>query len=539
LRQSRPWIDHYDAATPETVAIPPIALHHLLRSAVRRFPRHTAIYFEGTTYTYRQLNHEVNRFANAMKALGLRQQERVMLLLPNLPQMVIAFYGTCKVGGVVVMAPLDLSPLALAEIAHSTEAKIVVAWQELPGLATLLEALPQSTRVVLIQLKRANGPQTAIPRALEFAAILQGQSEHAPLVDVAPDDLALIQYTSGTTDKPKGVMLTHRNLVANTLQTRHWMQEAQEGKERFLCVLPFFHIYGLTTSLNLPVALGATLYLKPRFEVVDTLNSIKQHQPTVLAGVPAIYLAIKNYPGVRKFGIDSIKVCLCGSAPLPLEVQEAFEKLTRGRLMEGYGLTEASPVTHGTPLHGVRKAGSIGIPLPSTEARVVALQERSQEVAVGEIGELAVRGPQVMASYWRDSQATAEALDEDGWLLTGDVAQMDSDGYFHLIARKSEIWYPDGQETPAFPRDVEEVLYEIPQVREAVVVAVENQPVAFVVAGKEGISDDAVIAYCRRRLPDHLSPRQVLFVEDFPRNYIGKVLRRQLIELAPSITTPL
>ena len=538
LQQSRPWLAHYDATTPDTVAIPPITVQQLLRSSVRRFPRRTALDFEGTSLSYRRLNQAVNRFSNALAGLGLDRQARVLLLLPNLPQCVIAFYGTLKAGGVVVMAPLELAPEVLAEIASSTKAKVVVAWHGLPGLATLLGALPHSTRVVLAQTatylprwKQAHAPQAAaIPGTFEFATILQGQSAQSPQVEIAPTDLALIQYTSGTTGKPKGVMLTHRNLVANTLQTRHWMNEAQEGKERFLCVLPFFHIYGLTTSLNLPVALGATLVLKARFEVLDVLKSIKRHQPTVFPGVPAMYLAIQNHPEVRKYGISAIKACICGSAPLPLEVQEAFEKLTRGRLIEGYGLTEASPVTHGTPLYGKRKPGSIGIPLPSTEARVVSLHDRTQEVAVGEIGELAVRGAQVMAGYWRDPLATAEVLDGEGWLLTGDVVQMDSDGYFQMIARKQELWTPEGQTSPAFPRDVEEVLFEIPQVREAVVIAIANQPVAFVITGKERISEEAVMAYCRRRLPAALVPRQVIFMADFPRSMIGKVLRRELIE---------
>ena len=537
LRQSRPWLAHYDDTTPETVAVPPIAVPHLLRSAVRRFPSRTALYFEGTKFSYRRLNREVNRFANALLGLGLARQERVMMLMPNLPQAAIAIYATLKAGGVVVMAPLELTPAALAEIARATEAKIVIAWHGLPDFSALLDALPKQTQVVLAQSatylprwKQSHAPLGApIPGTQEFAKLIEGQSTQSPSVELSPSDLALIQYTSGTTGKPKGTMLTHRNLVANTLQTRHWMKEAQEGKERFLCVLPFFHIYGLTTSLNLPIALGATLYLKARFEVLDVLQSIKRHQPTVFAGVPAMYLAIKNYPGVRKYGISSIKACLCGSEPMPLEVQEAFEKLTRGRLVEGYGLTEAGPVTHGTPLHGLRKAGSIGIPLPSTEARVVSLHNRNQEVAVGEIGELAVRGPQVMAGYWHDPEATSEVLDAEGWLLTGDVAQMDSDGYFHLIARKAEMWYPDDQHAPAFPRDVEEVLFEIPQVREATVVAVANQPVAFVITGKESISVESVIAYCRRRLPPQLVPRQVLFVDDFPRSLIGKVLRRELV----------
>ena len=542
LRQARPWLAHYDETTPDTVAVPPITVPHLLRSAVRRFPRRAALHFEGTSLSYRRLNREVNRFANALIGLGMLPQDRVLLLLPNLPQMVIAFYATLKAGGVVVMAPLELKPAALAEIANRTEAKIVVTWHELPGLPSLLAALASETRIVLTQTatylprwKQAHAPQSApIPGTHEFAALMHKQSQDAPAVEILPSDLALIQYTSGTTGKPKGVMLTQRNLVANTLQTRHWMKEAQEGEERFLCVLPFSHIYALTTSLNLPIALGATLYLKLRFDVLDVLQSIKRHQPTVFAGVPAIYLALQNHPNVRKFGIDSIKACLCGSAPLPLEVQEAFEKLTRGRLMEGYGLTEASPVTHGTPLHGKRKAGSIGVPLPSTEARVVSLHDRMQEVAVGEIGELAVRGAQIMRGYWGDPDATAAVLNDEGWLLTGDIAQMDSDGYFHLVGRRQEMWFPAGQQTPAFPRDVEEVLFEMPQVREAAVIAIDNQPIAFVVLAKERVDADAIISYCGRRLTAALVPRQVIFVDDLPRNMIGKVLRRELAALVPS-----
>ena len=543
LQQDRPWLAHYDDTTPDTVAIPPITVPHLLRSAVRRFPRRTAIYFEGARLSYRRLNQDVNRCANALIDLGLLPQDRVLLLLPNLPQTVIAFYATLKAGGVAVMAPLDLAATSLAEIAHRTEAKIVIAWHELPGLPSLLAALPLDMRVVLAQSatylprwQKSRAPQSlAISGTHEFAALMQKQSSQAPTVEMLPGDLALIQFTSGTMGKPKGVMLTQRNLVANTLQTRHWMKEAQEGEERFLSVLPFSHIYGLTTSLNLPIALGATILLKMRFDLLDVLQNIKRHQPTVFAGVPAMYLAIQNHPGVRKYGVDSIKACLCGSAPLPLEVQESFEKLTRGRLVEGYGLTEASPVTHGTPLHGKRKAGSIGVPLPSTEARVVSLHDRAQEVAVGEVGELAVRGAQIMAGYWRDPDATAAAMDDEGWLLTGDVAQMDRDGYFQLVARKQDMWFPDGQQSPAFPRDVEEILYELPQVREAAVVAIDNQPVAFLVMGKESLSVEAVLAYCQRRLPAALMPRQVIFVDDFPRTMIGKVLRRELVKLVPAV----
>ena len=345
---------------------------------------------------------------------------------------------------------------------------------------------------------------------------------------MTPNDLAVIIYTGGTTDAPKGVMLSHRNLIANTIQTRHWIPNAEEGNERFLCVLPFSHSYGMTTTLNVPIAIGATLILKAKFEVLDVLNTIKRYRPTIFPGVPQMYVTIKDFPGVRKFGVASINACISGSAPLPVEVQEAFEKLTRGRLVEGYGLTEASPVTHGNPLFGMRKVGSIGVPFPSTEARVVDLRRGNKKMPTGQIGELAIRGPQVMMGYWGDGEATRKVLSRDGWLLTGDVALMDVDGYFRIVARKADMWYPSRTDEPAFPRDVEEVLFEVPQVKEAAVVAIAGQPIAFVIAKKERPSTDSLMAYCKRRLPPELVPRLIIFVDDFPRTFIGKVLRREL-----------
>ena len=362
----------------------------------------------------------------------------------------------------------------------------------------------------------------------EFSRILAGQSNDLAGIKISPENLATIQFTGGTTAEPKGVMLSHRNLVANAIQTRHWMSNAVEGEERFLCVLPFSHSYGLTTALNLPVAIGATLILKSKFETIDLLKTIKRYQPTVFPGVPSMYMAIKDYPGVRKYGISSINACISGSAPLPIEVQEAFEKLTRGRLVEGYGLTEAGPVTHGNPLYGQRKVGTIGIPFPSTEARVVDLLKGKKEVKVGQIGELAVRGPQVMLGYWEDSKATRKAFNSDGFLLTGDVAQMDTDGYFRIVSRKADMWYPEKPGNPAFPRDVEEVLFEIPQIRDAAVVPIANQPIAFVIAKGDRPAGNEIIAFCKRRLPPNQVPRLVIFVEDFPRTFIGKILRREL-----------
>jgi long-chain acyl-CoA synthetase len=553
LLRVRPWLSHYDQGVPFTVAIPRVPLHYLLRSAAQRFPQRTALVFEGNRLTYRRLLQEVNRFANALRSLGVDSGDRVMLLLPNLPQMVIGFFGVLEAGAVAAFTLPSTDPQELIRQVRASSARVLVtltqfdsliqqiktdlATQETSPLEHIIfthvgDYLPFTKRLgFMLSAEQRRRHLLDIPLDASmhtFTRMLYSHSTHSPEVPVSSDDLAAIQFTGGTTDSPKGVMLSHRNLLANALQTRHWMPDAEEGKERFLCILPFAHSYGLTAALNVPIALGATLILKATFEVENVLKAIKRYRPTIFPGVPRMYLAIKDFPGARKYGVSSIKACISGSSPLPVELQESFEKLTRGRLVEGYGLTEAGPVTHANPLNGQRKVGSIGIPLPSTEARVVDLHKGNKEVKVGQIGELAVRGPQVMLGYWNDPAATRRVIDKDGWLLTGDVAMKDAEGFFRIIARKADMWYPDKPENPAFPRDVEEVLFEVPQVKEAAVVAIANQPVAFVIAQKERPKAEALIAYCRRRLPPELVPRLILFVDDFPRTFIGKVVRREL-----------
>jgi long-chain acyl-CoA synthetase len=553
LLKKRPWLAHYDKGVPYTIAVPRVTVGHLLRSAARRFPRRPALIFEGARLSYQRLDAEANRFANFLLSLGVQKGERVMLILPNLPQLVIAYFGTLKIGAVAVFTlPINKPEELLRELCDSGSSVLVTLAQfetlvkQIKAqvqsncsaplkhiiLAEVADYLPPIQRLALRLSRKPERPRNAASLleagAYPWGRFIPGSSPELPEIDVSPEDLAVIIYTGGTTSDPKGVMLSHRNLVANALQTRHWMADAQEGKERFLSVLPFSHSYGLTAALNVPVALGAGMILKARFEIEDILKTIQKQRPTVFPGVPQMYIAIQDYPGVRRYGISSIKACISGSAPLPIEVQEAFEKLTRGRLVEGYGLTEASPVTHANPLNGLRKVGSIGIPLPSTEARLVDLRRGARVVPVGQIGELAVRGPQVMLGYWGDPKSTRRALTRDGWLLTGDVAQMDADGYFRIIARKADMWYPTRPDKPAFPRDLEEVLVEIPQVKEAAVVAIAGQPIAFVIVKKDPPSAEAIIAYCKRRLPPELVPRLVVRVDDFPRTFIGKVLRREL-----------
>lgn len=539
LRHARPWLVHYENGVPYTIGVPRVPLHQILRSAVRRFPKRAAIQFEGQAISYRRLNREANRFANALLALGLVKGARVAHLLPNVPQMVIGFYGTLKAGGVAVFVPPVDQPEEMIRQIKEAEPTVLVTFSQWAGLAQRMQAETKIPHLVLADaadylpplkalLARWRNRGLNLPMALLWRNWLDGESDKSPAVEVSPDDLAAIQYTGGTTAEAKGVMLSHRNLVANTLQTRQWMPTAREGHERFLCALPFSHSYGLTATLNVPVALGATLILKPTFNVAEILKAIKQFRPTIFPGVPSMYVAINNFRGVRGYGLSSIRACISGSAPLPVEVQEAFEKLTKGRLVEGYGLTEAAPITHANPLDGMRKVGSIGIPLPSTEARIVDLKSAKKEVEAGQIGELAIRGPQVMLGYWRNPKATHKTITGDGWLLTGDVAMCDTDGYFRIVARKADLWYPEKPGNPAFPRDVEEVLYEIPQVKEAAVVAIAGAPIAFVIGTKERPSSESILAYCNRRLPPTLVPRFIVFLDDFPRTFIGKVLRREL-----------
>jgi long-chain acyl-CoA synthetase len=552
LIKTRPWLIHYEKKVPFTVAVPRVPIQQLLRSSDRRFPGKTALIFDGKKISYRQLNQTVNRFANALLSLEIQKGDRVMLLLPNLPQIVIGFFGTLKAGAVTVFTLPTTKPDELIRQVNDSGARVLVTIPQFEEVArralnhpeiplehvifsSISDYLPLRKKFLLAfsnKKRRDFYLKDSLERGMHtLVRLLASQSKVAPEVEVQSTDLAVIQYTGGTTADPKGVMLSHYNLVANALQTRHWIPDAKEGRERFLSVIPISHIYGLTTALTVPVALGATLIIKAKFEVMDVLETIKRYHPTIFPGVPQMYVAIKDIPGVRKYKVDSIRACISGSAPLPMEVQEAFEKLTRGRLVEGYGLTEASPVTHANPLNGLRKVGSIGIPLPSTEARVVGLRHGAKDVPTGMIGELAVRGPQVMMGYWNNEEATKEVLRSDGWLLTGDVAQMDEEGYCRIIARKADMWYPNKPDQPAFPRDVEEVLFEVPQVKDAAVVAIAGQPIAFVIAGRERPTSQALLAYCKRRLHPDLVPRLVIFLDEFPRTFIGKVLRRELAKL--------
>ncbi len=394
LRRERPWLLHYEAGVPYTTAVPGIPLHHLLRSAVRRFPRHPAIFFEGRQISYRELNHEANRLANALRGLNVGKGHRVVMLLPNVPQMVIGFYGTLKTGAAAVLVPPTIEPGEIVRQIREAEPTVLITLSTWSGLARQVQAGAGVPHVVLTEpgeylpwwkriLVGLRGTGNGQLNYVRWDRWLAPETDRSPDVEVHPDDLAVILYTGGTTGLARGVMLSHRNLVANAMQTRHWMPRAEEGRERFLSVVPFFHSYGMTTAMNVPIALGAAMILKPQFQAREALKAIRRYHPTIFAGVPSMYVALSAVRGVRRYGIASVKTCISGSDPLPVEVQESFQKLTKGRLVEGYGLTEASPVTHANPLDGMSKPGSIGVPLPSTEATVFDLRRRGVQVRRG------------------------------------------------------------------------------------------------------------------------------------------------------------
>jgi long-chain acyl-CoA synthetase len=371
-----------------------------------------------------------------------------------------------------------------------------------------------------------------VPPIIDFLALLKSASPLPVTAEVTPDDTALLQYTGGTTGIPKGAILTHRNLVVNAVQHKAWLTVGREGEERILAALPFFHVYGMSTAMNLGILLGAELILIPKFHTKEVLGFINKYRPTIFPGIQAMYLAISSYPTIQKYDLTSIKAAISGAGPLMKEVQERFERLTKARIVEGYGLSEASPVTHCNPLFGQRKNGSIGLPFPDTDAKIVDIASGTKDLPVGSTGELVVSGPQVMKGYWNKPEETAVAL-RGGWLHTGDIAVMDKDGYFSIVDRIKDMIKTVGENV--YPREVEEVLYTHPKVREAVVVGVPHEKFlgekikAYIVL-KEGQSATAeeIIQYCRDQLSKFKVPKEIEFRDQLPKTLVGKVLRRVL-----------
>lgn len=552
---NRPWLRWYDTGVSATIETPNMPLARFLQLNATRYQERTAIRFFGRDMTYRDLDDSVNRFANVLLGFGISKGDRVGLLMPNCPQIVMAFYGCLRIGAV----PVPTSPL-------SSEAELIAIWRDAGvRLVVCLSALYAQARaaqqnllsldqLVVTNIKeyfppllrmgftlgreRRDGHRVSLVddgMAHWLQPLLHSVSSVAPSVEVSVDDLAILQPTSGTTGIPKLAMLTHRNLVANALQIGAWFRHLAQpdGADRVLGIVPLFHIYGISTVLNYALVHGSTMILQPRFILEDVLKALDREKPGFFPGIPTMYAAINHAPHLHRYNLHGLLAAISGAAPLPHEVQVRFEDLTGAKLVEGYGLTEASPVTHCGPLEGRRKVGTIGLPLPSTEAAIVDTETGSHVLPPGQVGELIVRGPQVMAGYWQREEESAEVL-RDGWLYTGDLATMDEEGFFSIVGRKKELIITGG--INVYPRDVEEPLYDHPKVRKVVAVGVPHEKwgeaIKVYVVLEEGqtASAEEIIDYCRKRMARYKVPKYVEFRRSLPENLVGKVLRRKLLE---------
>jgi long-chain acyl-CoA synthetase len=540
--ENKPWFSSWPKDVPRNLVYPKVALHEILEKTAKEQPEKVAIAYSEREITYAELDSLSTRFAGALAALGVEKGDRVAVFLPNIPQFVIAYYGVLKAGAVLTaISPLHREREVAYQLSDS-EAETIVALDSLYPIVEKVWRKKKLKNAVVTGLaeyasKTAVTPSTAKqkPNVHSFQELLK-EAAQPPRVSVNPEeDLAALQYTGGTTGTAKGAMLTHLNLVSNALAFAAWIKGCA-AQETFLTALPLFHIYGMTTSMNVPISLAAKMVLLPRFEPVAALETIQRHRVTVFCGVPTMYSVLLANPELGRFDLTSIRVCISGASPLPPQIQKRFMEVTGGFLAEGYGLTEASPVTHCNPVDKTMRTvrlGSIGLPLPDTDARIVDVETGKKTLEPGETGELAVKGPQVMKGYWRKPEETALVL-RGGWLLTGDIAKMDQDGYFYITDRKKDlIKYKDYS---VYPRELEDVIYEHPAVRLCAVVGkpssmVGEVPKAFVVLKDGATATEAeLMAFVKDKVAPYKAVREVEFRQALPISAAGKVLRRALQE---------
>lgn len=485
----RVWLNSYDADVSNHLDYPQEPLPMLLQKSIQQNAAKIATEFIGAKLTYADLWRQIQCLANALDKLGLKAGDKVAVMLPNSPQAIISYYAVLWLGGVVVMT----NPMYVErEMEHQwldSEAKFLIALDHLyPKISKVIadtgieksiytsikDYLPFPLNWLYPLKARRQKLFTAVPygeEVLSFTRLIASTPPTPPQCPASLDDLALLQYTGGTTGAAKGVMLSHRNILANVVQIAGWFPDLHWGAERFISILPFFHVFGMTVGMNFPLYTGCTAILVPKFELENFLKTLQKTRPTLFPGVPTIFVAIVNHPDIRSFDLSSIRFCITGSAPMPVEVLKKFEELTGSIIIEGYGLTESSPVTHCNPLKGARKVGSIGIPLPDTDCKIVDIELGVEERPVNREGELLVRGPQVMQGYWKMPDETAATL-RDGWLYTGDIATMDEQGYTFIVDRKKDMIIAGGYNV--YPREIDEVLYEHPKILDAVAVGVPD-----------------------------------------------------------------
>lgn len=549
----RPWLELYPKEIPKNLEYSKQPLQEFLIKTRKAFPDKKAIHFLGKEITYSELYEESVKLAGYLQWLGISKGDRVAIMLPNTPQSVISYYAILLAGGIVVQTnplymereleyqmkdsgakviiTLDLLYPRVQKVLPQTKIKDIIVTgikDYLPFPKNLLYPFLQKKQTKMtIKLKHEGNTHL-------FKTIIKQETRRIKEYELDfEEDVALLQYTGGTTGFPKGVMLTHKNLVSNASMCQAWLYKCKQGEERILGILPFFHVYGMTTVVILAVMQAQKMIIMPKFDVEATLKTIQKQRPTLFPGAPTIYIGLLNHPELPKYDLSSIHSCISGSAPLPIEVQQRFESITGGKLVEGYGLSESSPVTHSNFLWDVpRMKGSIGVPWPDTDAVILSL-ETGEPLLPGEIGEIAVKGPQVMKGYWNQPLETDQAL-KDGWLLTGDLGYMDEQGYFYVVDRKKDMIIAGGFNI--YPREIEEVLYEHPAVSEIVAVGIPDlyrgETVKAYVVLKEGsnVAEEELNEFARKSLAAYKVPRVYEFRKELPKTAVGKILRRVLVE---------
>ena len=567
LYEQKPWVEKYESGVPEAIEYNGQLTHEMLDASAQTYANQVATRLllsylplgitVQATQTYTELKDSVDRFAFALRKIGLQQGDRIAIMLPNIPQQVISFFGALKAGCVVVNTNPTYTPRELGHLLEDSGATAIVV---LSGFYERVAQVKDSTelkhiivtdlpdplgfpfnRLVEKKVRKAGMMVDVADGAgiWGFDNLIKTSAPNPPTIDVTPDDVVLFQYTGGTTGSPKAAMLTHRNVVSNVQQIEAWYRDLEYGGEKILGAIPFFHVYGMTVAMLFSIYNGAELIVTPDPRQTDLVLEILQREKiTMYPGIPTMYTAIINHPKVDEADLSSIKACLSGGMSLPVEIQRRFEQITGGKLVEGYGLTETSPVACANPINGMRKEGSIGFPVPSTEVAIVGLEPNEdgkyEPVAAGEDGELVIRGPQVMKGYWNRPEETAAAITEEGWFHTGDIARMDEDGCFYIVDRKKDLIIASGYNV--VPREVEEVLYMHEKVQEAVVAGVpdavrgENVKAYIVLKAGQQSTPEEISEFCREHLAPYKVPRLVEFRDELPKSQVGKILRRVLLE---------
>lgn len=534
-----PWLKHYAKHVPPTLNYPATTLYRFLADTAARHPDDCAMTFNDQDTTYAQLNEKVLRFAAALAQQGVQKGDRVALILVNSPTYVISFFALMKLGAIAVNLSVGISGEELANCLNNAGAKVAVT---LDLFARNLYGVIQNTPVKSVILHSVFGLEKKLAAKAGllapqiFADLMADPRQVAKTdTDVFPGDVAVLQYTSGSTGTPKAATLTHANLVASVCQSDAWMGREGEGNAAVLCVIPFFHVFGLTACLIISVYKGYRMLLLPRMDAMDILSLSKMldaYKPISFPAVPSLWNALLSLPDdAATQQLSSIQVAISGGAPVPGALHDRYQTLTGKRMLEAYGLSEASSATHMTPYPSGGPAGSIGIPLPDTQAKIMDIETGQRECAPGEIGELAVKGPQIMQGYWNNNELTASVL-RDGWFFTRDLARTDDDGFFYLVDRKDDMIISKGFNV--YPGQIEDVLKQHPKVRDAAVIGVDDrlkgQVIVAVVALKEGVQaqKEELLTHCKDRLPDYRVPKTILIRADIPRDPAGKLLRRIL-----------